>query len=357
MFDSHMLTPETVNIVISTLSSYSTTLTIIIALALDLILGEAKKYHYLVGFGWLTQHVESILNPDCSNIKSSNKNSSTLEKSDEKTSKFSFKSASLGGLSWTILVCPIPIIYLYYANDLIWYYQVILDALVLYLAIGLVSLEQHAMQVYRPLKSGDLTTARHFTGYLVSRETSELTPNDMARATTESMLENGHDSVIASLFYYIVGGAPLVIIHRLANTLDAMWGYRTPRYNAFGYASARLDDVLGFLSGKVCTLLYATQGNFLKSITNAYRQGNAYKSHNGGWVMAAGATVLNRTLGGSANYHGKKMTSVTLGTGAAVTLNDIPSSIIIIKRAALIIMLLSMVWETIPFITLFISSL
>ena len=357
MFDSHMFNSETVNIVISTLSSYSTTLTIIIALALDLVLGEAKKYHYLVGFGWLAQRLESILNPDGSNINSPNTNSSNQNTSDENTSdfssKFSFKSALLGGLSWVILVCPIPLIYLYYASELIWCYQVIIDALVLYLAIGLVSLEQHAMQVYRPLKSGDLTTARHFTGYLVSRETNELTPNDMARATTESMLENGHDSVIASLFYYLVGGAPLVIIHRLANTLDAMWGYRTPRYNAFGYASARLDDLLGFVSGKVCTLLYAIQGDFLKSIKNAYQQGNAYKSHNGGWVMAAGATVLNKTLGGSANYHGKKITSVTLGAGSSVTLDDIPTSIVIIKRAVFVLLVATILWETIPLLAIF----
>lgn len=326
MFDS-----EFVNTTVSILSSYSTSLTIVIALALDLVLGEAKKYHYLVGFGWLTQQIESILN---------------LDRTNENISTFSLKSALLGGLSWIILVSPIPLFYFYCANEINWYYKVILDAFILYLTIGLISLEQHAMQVYRPLTSGDLTTARHFTGYLVSRETSELTANDMARATTESMLENGHDSVIASLFYYILGGAPLVIVHRLANTLDAMWGYKTPRYNAFGYVSARLDDALGFVSGKVCTLLYAIQGRFLMSIKNAYQQGNIYKSHNGGWVMAAGATVLNRTLGGSANYHGKQVNSITLGMGPSVTLNDIPSSILIIKRATLILLLTTIAWET-----------
>jgi len=333
MLDSSYLNDQTIETVTLFLSSYSMSLTIIIALILDLILGEAKRYHYLVGFGWLSQQCESRLNPDHMN--------------DEST-QFTLNSAILGGLSWGLLVCPIPLIYLYYVNDLMWYWQVILDATILYLAIGLTSLKQHAMQVYHPLKSGDLTTARHFTGYLVSRETQSLTSDDMARATTESMLENGHDSVIASLFYYVVGGAPLVILHRLANTLDAMWGYKTSRYNAFGYASARLDDLLGFVSGKVCTLLYAVQGNFLTSMKNAYRQGNVYKSHNGGWVMAAGATVLNRTLGGSANYHGKKVTSITLGSGSPVTLKDIPSSLVIIKRAAFILLLLTVTWETVP---------
>jgi len=332
MIDFQYFNHQTVVTVISILSSYSLSLTIMIALLLDLVLGEAKKYHYLVGFGRLSQHIELILNPD--RLRNG-------------SPSFTPKTITLGGLSWGILVCPIALIYLYYANDLTWYWQVIVDAIIIYLAIGLTSLKQHAMQVYHPLKSGDLKTARHFTGYLVSRETANLTPNDIARATTESMLENGHDSVIASLFYYVIGGAPLVIIHRLANTLDAMWGYKTVRYNAFGYASARLDDLLGFVSAKVCTLLYAVQGHFLQSMKNAYQQGNIYKSHNGGWVMAAGATALNRTLGGNASYHGKQVSSVTLGQGLAVTLDDIPSSITIIKRAALIFLLAVLALETV----------
>lgn len=329
-----MVNPEILSEIMALLPYYSLTLTIIIALALDLVLGEAKKYHYLVGFGWFAQQLELKLN---------------IHQQHNDSFVFTLNNTLAGGLSWIILVCPIPLMYLYYINDLNWYYQLSLDATILYLAIGLTSLNQHAMQVYHPLQSGDLPTARHFTGYLVSRETCSLTPDDMARATTESMLENGHDSVIASLFYYVVGGAPLVIIHRLANTLDAMWGYKTPRYNTFGYASARLDDLLGFVSGKICTLLYAVQGRFITSIKNAYQQGNVYKSHNGGWVMAAGATVLNRTLGGSANYHGKQVTSTTLGKGKSVTLDDIPLSLIIIKRATLILFLVVMMWETCTF--------
>jgi adenosylcobinamide-phosphate synthase len=158
------------------------------------------------------------------------------------------------------------------------------------------------------------------------------------------MLENGHDSVIASLFYYLIGGAPLVIIHRFANTLDAMWGYKNSRFNAFGYASARLDDLLGFLSGKCCTLLYALQGlknrSTVYAIKNACRQGNQYKSHNGGWVMAAGATVMNRHLGGSAFYHGKEINSVILGCGDSVTTKDIPTSLQLVTRASVLLLVL-----------------
>jgi len=310
---------------------YSLTLTILLALILDFILGEAKKYHYLVGFGWLCQKLERRFNPD------HQKNNSSF---------FSIKSALLGICCWSLLVIPLPIIYFSFFNQLIWYWQILFDGTILYLALGLNSLNKHAMQVYRPLKSGDLSTARHYTGYLVSRETQTLTERTMARATIESMLENGHDAVIASLIYYLIGGIPLVIAHRFANTLDAMWGYKTPRYYSFGYSSARLDDLLGFITAKCCTLLYAFQGHFFTSLKNAYSQGNQYKSHNGGWVMAAGATVMERTLGGIAHYNGAKINSVILGTGQKVTSDDIPQSLLLVKYAALILVVLCFFWQT-----------
>ena len=313
------------------LSAYELTLTVLIALSLDACLGEAKKYHYLVGFGWLAQHVEKKLNG---------------EHPQQLAIPFSRYKAFKGAIAWTLLVLPLPVLYFYFLNDFIWYGQVALDAIILYLAMGLNSLNKHALQVYYPLQEGNLVKARHYTGYLVSRETHQLTPEEMSRATIESMLENGHDSVIASLLYYLIGGAPLVILHRFANTLDAMWGYKTPRFAAFGYASARLDDLLGFFTGKCCTLLYAIQGRFLLSLKNAYQQGNRYKSHNGGWVMAAGATVMKRALGGQANYHGAMVSSVLLGQGKSVNVADIPASIKVVRRAALILLFLVLIMQT-----------
>lgn len=326
----------------STLPFYTFTLTIILALLLDKYLGEARQYHYLVGFGWLAQQIEKRLNTFQSDKKSC----------ETRSLRFNIKKALLGSLAWAILVLPIPLLYFLYLNQLTWYWQILLDATVLYLAIGLNSLHQHAMQVYQPLKANDLEEARHFTGYLVSRETAKLTPTEMSRATVESMLENGHDSVIASIVYFIIGGAPLVIIHRFANTLDAMWGYRTSQFNSFGFASARLDDSLGFISAKICTLLYAIQGKCLTALTNAYQQGNKYKSHNGGWVMAAGATVMNKKLGGSAQYNGKIVESVTLGCGENIATEDIPKSISIVNRAAIILTLIVLLWQTVNLVTL-----
>ncbi len=315
------------------LPEFSSFITLLLALGLDKTLGEAKRFHYLVGFGWLANIVEQKLNTQ------------HLVENSKKTPALKVKL--YGAFAWCLLVLPLPILYYLFVDSLIGYWQIIIDAFVLYLAIGLNSLHQHAMQIYRPLQSDDFKTARHFTGYIVSRETNKLTKQEMSRATVESMLENGHDSVIASLIYFLIGGAPLVILHRFANTLDAMWGYKNSRYINFGFASARLDDVLGFFTGKCCTLLYAIQGlkqgTLSQALLNAYRQGNQYKSHNGGWVMAAGATVMNRKIGGSALYHGKVKHSVTLGCGKYIAVSDIPMSLTVVNRASFTLLVLACV--------------
>lgn len=338
-------------------------LTLMLALVLDRWLGEARNFHYLVVFGNLANALEQRLNTDADHDANAAKpvNDSAIENKRVSAGSQTFK----GALAWLLLVLPLPLFYgcLYYVlSDVLTphYFTltfILLDSLILYLAIGLNSLRQHAIQVYKPLVAEDLATARRFTGYLVSRETNELTPREMARATTESMLENGHDAVLASLIYYAIGGAPLVILHRFANTLDAMWGYKNSRFLHFGFFAAKADDVLGFVSAKASAILYALCALFSRSLetetatkqplsakfsrvkqalSNAAQQAPQYKSLNGGWVMAAGATVLNIQLGGSASYQGKLVKSVTLGQGDKVEIEDIKRSVELVEKAALL---------------------
>jgi adenosylcobinamide-phosphate synthase len=311
----------------------------IIAFVLDFFFDEIKRYHPLVGFGFLTSKVEKSFNISPSLNKSSSK----------------WQPRLFGTLSWLMLCTPLPFIYYYFHQETLLFWC--LDAISLYFCVGLKSLKLHAMQILKPLKNDDLTTARHFCGYLVSRKTNDLSEQEISRATVESVLENGHDAAVASFFWFVIGGAPLVILHRLANTLDAMWGYKNNRFLHFGWCAARMDDLLGWPSAKITALLYACQTSFSFSKTfyalkNGYQQSKHYKSLNGGWVMATGASVLNFTLGGTAIYHGKEIISPILGCGGSVEKKDILRSVALVNKAVIIFIALCTLYEVINTLTL-----
>ncbi|GHF77829.1 adenosylcobinamide-phosphate synthase CbiB [Thalassotalea marina] len=284
--------------------------TLTLAVLIDAWLGEVKRFHPLEGFGHIANAFERTLN--CGGNKQ----------------QFIF-----GSIAWLAIVLPVPIA-LYVMGQLLANYSIwlvlALDVAVIYFAIGLNSLSQHGMQIYHALKANDLPLARQYCGYIVSRDTSSLSEQDISRATVESMLENSHDAVTATLICYLIGGAPLVVLHRLANTLDAMWGYKNQRFCYFGKFAARADDVLGFIPAKLTAVLYALMsGGRIKNIlVNAYQQAKHYKSHNGGWVMSAGASLMKISLGGGqAMYGNKTYTSPTLGDGRLVNAQDIATSL------------------------------
>lgn len=289
------------------------------ALLLDRLLGEPRRWHPLVGFGKVASFVEAKLNKDKRNPSQHS------------------QSRVVGTFACLLLVLPLPLI-VFILDDptpLFW----LLETFVLYLAIGQRSLAQHAEQILQPLQHNDLATARHFTGFIVSRDTQTMSEQDMTRATVESVLENGHDAVLASLFYFLLGGAPLVILHRLINTLDAMWGYKTPRFLHFGWCAARLDDLLGFFSACATCVTYGLQAHPLNKIKPillcAWQQSQKYKSKNGGLCMSVGAQVLRFSIGGSASYHGEVVAGPLLGLSMSrkVQVSDIHASIRLVKHA------------------------
>jgi adenosylcobinamide-phosphate synthase len=303
-------------------------LQILAALLLDRVLGEFPKWHPLVGFGNLANRLESTYNYSAkilANKNVANQNQTII--------------ASIirlrGAACCLALVTPLPLIIFLLASPSLIY--LILETLILYLALGQKSLAQHSMQIFNPLSAGDLLQARKFTGYMVSRDTTQLTEQEMSRATVESVLENGHDAVIASVFYFVIGGAPLVILHRLVNTLDAMWGYKNTRFNHFGWFAAKFDDLLGFFSAVCSSVLYLLNRKKLHSLLTglhlAWQQSEEYKSKNGGLCMSAGAQVLGVSLGGVANYHGTKTTSAKLGGGRQVVTADIPKSLKLVNQS------------------------
>jgi len=217
----------------------------------------------------------------------------------------------------------------------------------LYFALGHQSLRQHAQRVHQALEAGNLDEARVQVSYMVSRDTAKMDARGVAAATVESVLENGNDAVFGALFWFIVAGAPGVLLFRLSNTLDAMWGYRTPRYLYFGWAAARFDDVLNFVPARLTALTYALIGS-TRSALHCWRvQAPHWESPNAGPVMAAGAGALGVGLGGGAYYHGEWEERPPLGLGAPPDAESIHAALRLVRSGVVLWLLLVMAGELI----------
>jgi adenosylcobinamide-phosphate synthase len=290
-----------------------TALIISIALLLDYLLGEPKRWHPLVGFGRLVMWVERRLwQVGCSSVQ----------------------VRLRGVLAITLLLIP-PILIAALLTQFV-VIEYFTGAVLLYLAIGGRSLARHAMQVHDALVENDTTKAQTLTGMLVSRDTKTLNEEQLAKATVESVLENGCDAVFGAIFWFVIAGAPGVVFYRLANTLDAMWGYRTERYLHFGWAAARLDDVLNFIPARLTALTYAVVGEFHNALRCWSRQGYSWKSPNAGPVMAAGAGALSVQLGGAASYQGEWRQRPPLGLNKKPDASDIKRAVNLVIRGMLL---------------------
>jgi adenosylcobinamide-phosphate synthase len=260
---------------------FATFLVCALALLLDRLLGEPSRYHPLVGYGRVVTAVEKRFNTDPAAAR---------------------QSLWVGWLALLIVTLPILGVAVWLATALAGLWLLVAQALVLWLAISLRGLSEHGRAVAEPLCRGDLGRAREQVSRIVSRQASALDESGVAAAATESVLENGADAVFASLFWFLVAGIPGVVLHRMVNTLDAMWGYRSARFLYFGRAAARLDDVLGWLPARLTAATYAVLGNSTLAWACWRQQAPLWDSPNAGPVMAAGAGALNVRLGGPSPY-------------------------------------------------------
>ena len=296
-----------------------TAATFVLGLLIDHFVGEAKRWHPLVGFG----NAASILE------KAANSSSDTEGK--------------LRGLVCWALMVLIPVMAISLViSQLSGLALLMVNALVVYFVVGLKSLAEHGRNVAVPLLAGDLPAARQQIAMMVSRDTDKLTEQQVASATCESVLENGSDAIFAALFWFLLLGAPGAILYRGANTLDAMWGYKTDRYRRFGLAAARIDDLLNWLPARLTALSYSLVGNFPSGLKCARQQGGLTDSPNAGYVMAAGAGALGISMGGAAIYHGEEHQRPIFGVGPVAEAIDIERAIALVQRAAVLWVLLAL---------------
>ena len=298
----------------------SISLTIILALLFDFVFGEPKRWHPLVGFGNITSGLENKLN------------------------KFNHKGLAyfMGLLAWSLMV--IPFVVLVWLLEQLQFqepsqqivFNLLTGIIFLTFALGTKSLMQHARAVSQALEKRDIVLARKKIGMIVSRDTAESDETAIIKATIESVLENGSDAIFAAIFWFVLLGAPGVIFYRLANTLDAMWGYKTERLTYFGWAAARIDDVLNWLPARLTALSYALAGHTYRALLCWLKQARHWHGINPGVVMASGAGALQVSLGGVAQYHGEYITRPLLGLNNEPQITDIERSIALVYKSLFI---------------------
>lgn len=172
-----------------------------------------------------------------------------------------------------------------------------------WVVLGGTGLDREAAAVGHRLEAGDLAGAREQVGRIVGRRTADLDESGVARAAVESVAENTSDAVVTSLVWGALLGAPGLLGHRAANTLDAMVGHRSTRYARFGWASARLDDVLGLPGSRLTASLAVVLGPDPRGALRAWRRdAAAHPSPNAGPVEASFAGALGLSLGGPTTY-------------------------------------------------------
>lgn len=165
------------------------------------------------------------------------------------------------------------------------------------------SLHEHVAAVAAPLGRGDLAAARQAVALIVGRDPERLDAAGIARAALESLAENASDGVIAPLFWGAALGLPGIAAYKAINTLDSMIGHRTPRHEAFGWASARIDDLANLLPARLTGLLLALVSARPKAaLACMARDAGHHRSPNAGWPEAALAGALGLRLSGPRVY-------------------------------------------------------
>lgn len=208
-----------------------------------------------------------------------------------------------------------------------------------WVALGGRSLEREGEAIGQLLLVGDLGTARQRLPTLVGRDPTGLSEAEVCRAVIESVAENTPDAVVGALLWGAITGPAGVVAYRAVNTLDALVGHRSPRYERFGWASARLDDVLTWPAARLSALLAVTLAPVVGGRRGTTwrvlrRDGGAHPSPNAGRMEAAFAGALDVTLGGTNRYPSHVEHRPHLGDGPAPAPADLRRAVILSRAVS-----------------------
>lgn len=185
-----------------------------------------------------------------------------------------------------------------------------------------------------------LESGRKQVGFLVGRDTSVLTEQQVRTATLETLAENLSDGVIAPLFWFAVGGMPAMLTYKIINTLDSMIAYKTEKYLKFGRAAAILDDIANYLPARITAVLMVIVAGSSRAWRFITKYGRAHSSPNAGFPEAALAGILDVQFGGGHCYHGEWIEKPAIGdNNRNIKATDLELSISVNNQAELAMVL------------------
>ncbi|MDQ7011672.1 MAG: adenosylcobinamide-phosphate synthase CbiB [Mariprofundaceae bacterium] len=235
-----------------------------LALFMELVVGDpANRWHPVAWFGRWAGWCESFLYAD---------------------------DQQRGVIAW-LCVIAVPLCLLWIGHALFGW---LFDALLLWLSIGWKSLFEHVNAVLQAVR---LEAVQQAVRFIVSRDTADMDMADVRRAALESLAENASDAVVAPLFWFALLGPLGAGLYRMINTLDAMWGYRNPRYQNFGWWAAKTDDAANWLAARITARLMLWVGKSA-NWNDVKAQATTHASPNAGWPEAALAFAADVQLGG-----------------------------------------------------------
>ena len=293
------------------------------AFALDIILGDPHGLPHPVR--WMGKAVERLEPP---------------------FRKFGFNLSLSGALYATVLILGtwlLTFLVVETAHRVHPLLKTLLDIILIYYCLSIRSLEDAAMEVQQCLQHKQVQAARDKVSMIVGRDIRNYKEDGLARATVETVAENLVDGVTAPLFFAAIGGAPLALAYKMANTLDSMVGYNNQTYQQFGKASARIDDFLNYIPARLSVPIIALATQILsgfgeRSLKTAVCEGANHASPNAGYPEAAFAGALALKLNGPNYYNGKLVDKPYIGVRFG---RSAPGHI---KKACDIMMLSSVLW-------------
>ncbi|MDM8158753.1 adenosylcobinamide-phosphate synthase CbiB [Labilibaculum sp. K2S] len=199
---------------------------------------------------------------------------------------------------------------------------IVFTSIMVFYGLANKSLLQEGFEVFKHLNEKGLEAGRKRLSWIVGRDTSKLSKQEIRLAVLETLSENLSDGVVAPLFYFAIAGVPGMMCYKMINTMDSMIGYKNEKYILFGRIAARLDDIANFIPARITALLMVLFTLNTKGFLYIFKYGHAHLSPNAGYPESALAGIMNCQFGGPHDYGGKSVHKPFIGVNNRPILNE-----------------------------------